>query len=274
MESQTITVTVAGTDYTATNPGGRGRGNTWTVDGLDPRQSASHAIPAAIAHGGCSRVVRRTLSLVSSSVLAWSYTPGWGNLFTVIVASIAIISSVVVSRITLRRNASQFEHSRLDARNDKLRVEVIDLVSALSARTSQGEILVQRIKELELEKVDLQTIHQNIKAIFSETLWDPHRRATSHAFAVLMLTEDKDATEAIGVILGALGKQRKLFEDAANPTTTFTVNGAEVENLSRTIDAAAERLRTYAILKLGVTAQDAHGHTVNKLNLLPPGKPA
>jgi dsRNA-specific ribonuclease len=35
MPSQTITVAVAGTDYIATNPGGRGRGNTWTVAELD-----------------------------------------------------------------------------------------------------------------------------------------------------------------------------------------------------------------------------------------------
>jgi hypothetical protein len=34
MASQTITVTVAGTDYTATNPGGRGQGNNWTVPAL------------------------------------------------------------------------------------------------------------------------------------------------------------------------------------------------------------------------------------------------
>ena len=35
MASQTITVTVAGIDYTATNPGGRGQGNNWTVPALD-----------------------------------------------------------------------------------------------------------------------------------------------------------------------------------------------------------------------------------------------
>ena len=62
---------------------------------------------------------------------AWQYTVGWGNAFTVVVAVVAIISSVVVSVITLRRNTSHFEQSRLDARNDKLREEVIDLISAI-----------------------------------------------------------------------------------------------------------------------------------------------
>jgi hypothetical protein len=117
-----------------------------------------------------------------------------------VVAVVAIISSVAVSVITLRRNTSQFEQSRLDTRNDKLREEVIDLISALSQRSSQVEIVIQRIRQL--ESVDRQAIHQNFKAVFSEDLWDSYRRATSHAFAVLALTEDKEAVEAIGLILG------------------------------------------------------------------------
>ena len=136
----------------------------------------------------------------------WHYTLGWGNLFTVMVALCAIAASVTVSVITLRRNAIHFEQGRIDARNDKLRAEVIDLISALSERRSQVEIVVQRIRQL--ENVDRQTIHQHIEAMFSENLWDSYRRATSHAFAALTLTEDKEAAEAIGLILGAFGKIR------------------------------------------------------------------
>src|SRR5262249_48055912 len=131
---------------------------------------------------------------------AWHYTLGWGNLFTVAVALVAIMASVVVSVITLRRNTRHFEQGRIDARNDKLREEVIDLISALSQRASQVEIVLQRIKHLEY--VDRQAIHQNFEAMFSEDFWDFYRRATSHAFAVLALTEDRQAAEAIGVIHG------------------------------------------------------------------------
>src|SRR6201997_2773117 len=99
---------------------------------------------------------------------AWHYTLGWGNLFTVTVAVFAIVASVTVNVITLRRNASHFEQGRIDARNDKLRAEVIDLISALSERQSQVAIVVQRIRQL--ENVDRQTIHQNIEAMFSENL--------------------------------------------------------------------------------------------------------
>jgi hypothetical protein len=71
----------------------------------------------------------------------WHYTEGWGNLFTVTVASIAIITSVVVSAITLRRNAWQFEQSRLYARNDKLRAEIAAFSNALGERAALKEIM-------------------------------------------------------------------------------------------------------------------------------------
>jgi biopolymer transport protein ExbB/TolQ len=186
----------------------------------------------------------------------------------VIVASIAIIASVTVSVITLRRNARQFEQGRIDARNDKVRAEVIDLISALSQRSSQVGIVLQRIRQL--ESVDRQAIHQNIKDMFSEDLWDSYRRATSHAFAVLALTEDKQAAEAIGLILAAVEKVRKLVEAAAaNPSEIHVVDSAE-EKLGLAIDAATKQLKSYAVCKLGVTAYDEHGHPLNKLNVLSP----
>ena len=200
---------------------------------------------------------------------AWHYTLGWGNLFTVTVALIAITASVVVSVITLRRNTHHFEQNRLDARNDKLRAEVIDLISALSQRSSQVEIVVRRIRQL--ESVDRQAIHQNFQAMFSDDLWDSYRRATSHAFAVLALTEDKEATEAIGLILGALQKIPKLVETAAaSASATHPVDTTEAGKVGHAIDAAVNQLKSYAVCKLGVPAYDEHGHPMNKLDLLSP----
>jgi membrane protein YdbS with pleckstrin-like domain len=200
---------------------------------------------------------------------AWHYTVGWGNLFTVTVAVIAIIASVTVNVITLRRNASHFEQGRIDVRNDKLRAEVIDLISALSERRSQVEIVMQRIRQL--ENVDRQAIHQNIEATFSDNLWDSYRRITAHAFAVLALTEDKEATEAIGLILRALGRIRKLVGTAAaNPSAIHLVDRAEADKLSHEIDTATEGLKSYAVCRLGVAAHDEHGHPLNKLDVLLP----
>jgi len=198
---------------------------------------------------------------------AWHYTLGWGNLFTVTVAVFAIVASVTVNVITLRRNASHFEQGRIDARNDKLRAEVIDMISALSERRSQVAIVVQRIRQL--ENVDRQTIHQNIDAMFSENLWDAYRRATSHAFAALALTEDKEAAEAIGRILGAFGRIRDLVEKAAaNPSSIHVIEGGELAELSRAIDAATKQLMAYAVCQLGVTAYDEHARPLDKLNIL------
>jgi hypothetical protein len=94
--------------------------------------------------------------------VAWQYTLGRGNTFTITVAVVAIVASVAISVITLRRNENAFEQSRIDARTDKLRAEVIDLISALSQRSSQTAIVVQRIKQL--ESVDRQAIQQNASA--------------------------------------------------------------------------------------------------------------
>jgi hypothetical protein len=199
----------------------------------------------------------------------WHYTMGWGNVFTVTVALIAVVSSVVISVITLRRNASHFEQSRTDARNDKLRAEVIDLISTLSQRSSQVEIVVQRIRQL--ENVDRQIIHQHIDEILSGDLWDSYRRATSHSFAVLTLTEDKEAAEAIGLILGALGKIRKLAEDTAASSSRIDLVGrAEGNTLSHEIETATEKLKSYAVCKLGVAAYDEGGRPLNKLDILSP----
>jgi hypothetical protein len=107
----------------------------------------------------------------------------------VTVALVAIVASLVVSVITLRRNEIQFEQSRIDARNDQLRAEVIDLISALSQRSSQVEIVVQRIRQL--ESVDREAIRQDFADMFSDDLWDSYRRATSHAFAVLALPKTR-----------------------------------------------------------------------------------
>jgi hypothetical protein len=143
------------------------------------------------------------------------------------------------------------------------------LISALSQRSSQVQIVIQRIREL--ESVDRRAVQQNFRDMFSEDLWDSYRRATAHAFAVLALTEDKEATEAIGLLLGALEKLPNLVENAAaNPSATHPVDTAEAGEVGHAIDAATKQLKWYALCKLGVAAYDEHGHPLNKLNVLSP----
>ena len=58
------------------------------------------------------------------------------SLATVAVALIAVVVSVWFSTKTHRRAINQFEQRRVDARTDKLRSEIIDLITALSERPS------------------------------------------------------------------------------------------------------------------------------------------
>jgi hypothetical protein len=48
---------------------------------------------------------------------------------------------------------------------------------------------------------------------------------------------------------------------------------AEADTLSHAIDTATKRRKSYVVCKLCVTADDEHGHAVNKLYLLSPEQP-
>lgn len=51
--------------------------------------------------------------------------------------------------------------------------------------------------------------------MLSEKLWELFRRATFHAYGVLLLIEDNEVAREIFLIFASLAKQRKLFEDLA-----------------------------------------------------------
>ena len=145
--------------------------------------------------------------MVSTSVVAWQYTPGWGSLITVTVASLALISSVAISAITLKRNASQAERSRIDARTDKLKAELIDLINALGERQPRGDVASSPINEAMADSAKnpgatIRQVEQSAKAILAEHLWDVHRRITTHALGALMLTEEEQVVRPIARILG------------------------------------------------------------------------
>jgi hypothetical protein len=214
----------------------------------------------------------------------------WGNILTVTVASIA---SVVVSNVTLKRNAAQFEQdrqdnarqyernrqdtrndieqSRLDARNDKLRAVLIDLNIALAERRSQTDIVSSRIltfgKGFTVENPATPAeIEQGYKAILSEELWETYRRATSHAYGMLLLTEDTEVAGHITTIFDALAKERKLFEDLANAKTRLQVNTDEYPPVRDKIEVATKRLISYGLLNLGVRVHATiHEHPISSL---------
>jgi hypothetical protein len=149
----------------------------------------------------------------------WQYTPGWGNLFTVTVATAAIIASVIVSKITLNRNATQFEQTRLDKRNDKLRAEISTLISTLSERRDRQTVFNKRINDAahKLASPDADPAAQNAalerfaveaRAIFAEQISPAYQKSMTHAFEIIMLTDDVGLLEPLIRIQEALKAER------------------------------------------------------------------
>ncbi|MGV0081742.1 hypothetical protein ACRUZW_26060 [Mycobacterium colombiense] len=152
----------------------------------------------------------------------------WGNILTVTVASVAIIASVWVSRVTLNRNAAQFEQTRLDSRNDKLKEEVASLLSALSERSDRQTIFVKRLYDAERdvraargdpERADpdahaaaSKRFGQEVRAVFSEQISPVYETAMSHAFAIFLLTNELTLIEPLIRIQTALKAEKRDFE--------------------------------------------------------------
>jgi hypothetical protein len=212
---------------------------------------------------------------VISRVVAWQYTQGWGTLFTVTVASIALISSVVVGVITLVRNANHFDQGRVDARTDKLRAELIDLLIALADRSSQAALVGNRLSEL-ISEVDLagdldferERFDRRMGAVLSEHIADVYRRIDSHAFGVLLLTDAEDVVVAISAIRQAIEEEQKLLKQPSADVDTMKRHIADID---KTLQLAVKVLQRYSLANLGVAYYtDEQTRRVNKLDLLQP----
>jgi septal ring factor EnvC (AmiA/AmiB activator) len=182
----------------------------------------------------------------------------WGNIATVTVAIVAIIVSARYNLLALRRNANQFEQSQLDKRNDKLREELIALSSAITERKSQFDVVMGRIRQLGPEdRADPEAFHRNAKLILSESLWATFGQAMNHGYAVLLLTEDRQAAASTVAIIRGMVKERKTLEELTNPSTRTTINLSELAGLDRAIQTAHKQLLDYALLNLGVSVYPA-----------------
>ena len=84
---------------------------------------------------------------MSNAVVGWQNVGAWASV-AVAVALIAVVVSVWFSTKTLRRAINQFEQRRVDARTDKLRSEIIDLITALSERPPPSDAIINRIAAL------------------------------------------------------------------------------------------------------------------------------
>jgi hypothetical protein len=195
---------------------------------------------------------------MSNAVAGWQYRR-MGELGGGDVALIAVVVSVWFSTKTLRRAINQFEQRRVDARTDKLRSEIIDLITALSARPSPSDANINRIAAL-ANKIDLahpsaskDRITIDTKAVVSEGLSSTYRRIYGHAIGIMMLTDDAAVADPVRRITKAADEELEAFEAAISVSESVVDDDRRlVEQLRDTIQTAMLELVEYGLQNLRV----------------------
>jgi hypothetical protein len=196
---------------------------------------------------------------VSNAVVGWQYVGEWASLAAVAVALIAVVVSVWFSTKTLRRAINQFEKRRVDARTDKLRSEIIDLITALSERPSPSDAIINRIAAL-ANKIDLahpsaskDWLTIETKAVVSEGLSGTYRRIYGHAIGIMMLTDDEAVADPVRRITKAADEELEAFEAAISVSESVVDDDRRlVEQLRDTIQTAMLELVEYGLQNLRV----------------------
>ncbi|ASW91972.1 hypothetical protein [Mycobacterium marseillense] len=148
-------------------------------------------------------------------VIDWEWTPGWGNLFTVLVAAAAIGVSAWYNRRTLRSTDEKFVQGRIDARTDKLRQAVAGLVSDIEEFKQQSQVFWTRIVLLarsappNAEPDRDSWFRLRAPAIRAETVAGVQHSLLTHAQMVLMLTNDVRIIEPVYRIIGCLQQESR-----------------------------------------------------------------
>ncbi len=196
---------------------------------------------------------------MSNAVVGWQYVGEWASLATVAVALIAVVVSVWFSTKTLRRAINQLEQRRVDARTDKLRSEIIDLITALSERPSPSDAIINRIAAL-ANKIDpthpwasTDQITIEAKSVVSEGLSRTYRRIYGHAIAIMMLTDDEAVADPVRRITKAADEELEAFEAAISVSESVVdVDRRLVAQLRDTIQTAMLELVEYGLQNLRV----------------------
>jgi hypothetical protein len=168
----------------------------------------------------------------------WYYTPGWGALGTITVAVIAVLFNLRANRRTLRASGeqftrsqehaqaslrtsiAQFERVREEARVDKLRIELISLIDALSERTVKLDVAISQIDEVVEEIASaapdlderLGRVDKAMRRIMGAEYWGVYTRISGHAFAIRLLTADEELLENLNRLQLVIAEERRHYE--------------------------------------------------------------
>ena len=149
------------------------------------------------------------------SVAAWLISWHWGTLATLAVA----VTAIIVSIVSLRRNAAQFQQQRLDARDDKLRTEIANLTAAVNEIRHKIFIAVERSTELTrsiIGEVDPNVrrlrYRTGVNAILGQEVSGTYLRINAHAVTIMMTTNDDAITQPVVQIIEAARAQQSALE--------------------------------------------------------------
>jgi hypothetical protein len=154
--------------------------------------------------------------IVWDHVTGW-WTPGWGNLFTVAIATAALGVGAWFNYRTLSRADERHNHGRVDARHDKLRSEVAALLSATGQRRSQMEIFADRIHDLIAAAKDQERLMVAVKAALNESVVALYAQVDGRAYAVRMLTDDEYLLARVSEIQDVLAEDIAAYEAVLGP---------------------------------------------------------
>lgn len=150
------------------------------------------------------------------------WTPGWGNLFTVGVAAAALVVSARHNRRTLQRAEQQFKQNRLDARTDKLRNAIAELLLALGDRTPMEMLYKVKLEEARQTTGSSKPSIQLHQSIIEETIGGVYNRISMHSFAIRMLTNNAKITAPVHRIEQSVARRLEVIRDAAGLGTKGT----------------------------------------------------
>ncbi|KUH85315.1 MULTISPECIES: hypothetical protein [unclassified Mycobacterium] len=182
------------------------------------------------------------------------WTPGWGNLFTVAVATAALAVGAWFNRRTLSSAAERHDQGRLDGRYDKLRSEVAALLSASGQRRSQMEVFAKQVNDLIAgtpSVADRGTLMVAIQAALNESVGALYAKINGHAYAVRMLTNDSQIVDRIGeieeVLKADLADYAVALEIAPKPRDPITLRRIQERRDAQTkaLAGATDQLLAY-----------------------------
>jgi hypothetical protein len=197
-------------------------------------------------------------------ITGW-WTPGWGNLFTVGAALLAVGVGAWINLLVLRRSIRNFEQARLDGRNDKLRSEVAALLGAATQWQAQKEIFDNRVLDLTTswresdQPPDNELALVAIKAAFNETMLSLYSGIEGNAFAIRMLTHDpvilqyvEETQELLRTQVSDAHSMWELARDPADAATIVPGIKQRQSELPSKIQSAIDELLSHCTGKFAV----------------------